>query len=380
MADVIAVLDLCRLAGSGAQGNAPLHSFSSTVLQFATPLKERSSPTVFIARGESGGFRFESRARDRDAGARGSIGWAHGIGQRGASFRGRFSRRRSKPWLARACRAGRALCLGGVAIFIVAYSAGLRRGGEIKASPETAVAKSKPPRDNESTSPPNEPVETVSSVPETPAAAALDTAADLPKKEPETPPAEASAPVPARPAITDTEKPKPKVVMVPTCNVAPVFSEHRKAVRSIAVRADGKVALTASADRTARAWEVATGKQIFEIKHPSEVLAAAISPDGRSAVTATKGLRNSNGHLRRWNMSTGEQIHGSPMPELHVGPIPAVAFLPDGRGLTGGEDGQLILWHFDTGRLIGTLGHQKGAIHRHTMAIFPHGRRGLDRR
>ena len=106
MADVIAVLDLCRLAGSGAKGNAPLHSFSSTVLQFATPLKERSSPTVFIARGESGGFRFEAGPEIEMPGLADRSGGLTESARRGASFRGRFSRRRSKPWLARACRAG----------------------------------------------------------------------------------------------------------------------------------------------------------------------------------------------------------------------------------------------------------------------------------
>jgi serine/threonine protein kinase len=368
MAEVIALLDSCREAAGGAQPRLSLDSFSSTVLEIATPSRARQNPTVFITRDESGGFEFETGpeievrgvsdrsdelTRSASATPLSELAGA-GVGPRHV-------------WLQRAGLAALGASAALVVFIVIRFSA-MRRGGELHSPPAAAVATSIPKAE--------ELIEIVSSGPETTTTPALDAAIVAPRKAPEPSPTEPALDVPARPDITAAGKPKPNVVKVPSFNVAPVFTAHQKAVKSIAVRGDGKVALTTSVDHTARLWEVATGKQIFEFKHPSEVMDAAITPDGRFAVTATKGLRNRNGTLRLWNLVNGKLIFGS-MRELHDGPIPAVAFLPGGRGLSGGEDGQVILWNFDLGRPIGPIGRQKGTIHRHAMAVFPHGHRAL---
>jgi WD40 repeat protein len=59
----------------------------------------------------------------------------------------------------------------------------------------------------------------------------------------------------------------------------------------------------------------------------------------------------------------------------HVGPINAVALFGDGRALSGGRDGRVVLWNLKNGRLVRVLGRQNGAIHSHAVAFFPHGLR-----
>ena len=61
----------------------------------------------------------------------------------------------------------------------------------------------------------------------------------------------------------------------------------------------------------------------------------------------------------------------------HSGTIQSVAFLPGDRALSGGEDGQVVIWNLDGGRAIGRLGSQTAVFRSHAMAVFPDGRRAL---
>jgi hypothetical protein len=59
-------------------------------------------------------------------------------------------------------------------------------------------------------------------------------------------------------------------------------------VWSAAFSPDGRQVVTASSDKTARLWEVASRKEIGVLKgHDERVFRAAFSPDGRQVVTAS---------------------------------------------------------------------------------------------
>jgi WD40 repeat protein/serine/threonine protein kinase len=98
---------------------------------------------------------------------------------------------------------------------------------------------------------------------------------------------------------------------------------HGGEVWALAFSPDGHRLVTASQDRTARLWDVATGHPLAgAMSHDGPVLAVGFCPDGKSLATA--GL---DGKLRRWNALTSSPL-GEPM-ALGV-PISSLAFSPDG--------------------------------------------------
>jgi WD40 repeat protein len=179
-----------------------------------------------------------------------------------------------------------------------------------------------------------------------------------------------------RPAAPDVAKPK-AVAKIPTYDVSPIFTKHKGVVNSVAVTGNGEIALSAGADHTARLWQVATGKQILELPvHASPILDVAITPDGLFALTVTRGKPNTNGNIRLWNLRTRQPVFTG-TGEPHTGPIVAVAFVPNGRALSGGHLGHAVLWNVRLGRPIGTLGSQKAIVRSHALAVFPLGQRAL---
>ncbi|MGO9467588.1 MAG: protein kinase domain-containing protein [Isosphaeraceae bacterium] len=172
-------------------------------------------------------------------------------------------------------------------------------------------------------------------------------------------------------------KPAPSLAStaaVPTYNSVSCFRGHKGAVGTVAVSSDGKVALSAGVDRYARLWNIRTGVEISSAKHPSDVLDAAISGDGRFAFTCTKGIpKKHGGAVRFWNMSLSMPKALLTADRAHAGPINAVALFHNGRALSGGRDGRLVLWDLTTGKRMGILGQQNGSIDSHAVAFFPRG-------
>ena len=72
---------------------------------------------------------------------------------------------------------------------------------------------------------------------------------------------------------------------------------------SAAFSPDGQRIVTASADKTARIWDAASGKPIGKPLrgHEDEVRGAAFSPDGKRIVTAS-----SDKTARIWDVATGK--------------------------------------------------------------------------
>jgi WD40 repeat protein len=101
---------------------------------------------------------------------------------------------------------------------------------------------------------------------------------------------------------------------------------------------DGKRIVTASADNTARIWDVATGNTIAVLKgHSGSVLSAAFSPDADKIVTASADKT-----ARVWNAEVGATVA---VLNGHSGPISSAVFSPDGdRILTASDDGTARIW------------------------------------
>jgi WD40 repeat protein/serine/threonine protein kinase len=125
-----------------------------------------------------------------------------------------------------------------------------------------------------------------------------------------------------------------------------VFTGHDDRVLSAAYSPDGKMAVSASTDKTLIIWDVATGKALQRLQgHKDWVWHAVFSADGKYVLSASQDKT-----LMIWDAATGQALHTL---EGHTDAVRAAAFSPDGKmALSGGQDGALILWDVATGQEI----------------------------
>jgi WD40 repeat protein len=115
-------------------------------------------------------------------------------------------------------------------------------------------------------------------------------------------------------------------------------------ITSVVFNPDGKKVLTASWDKTAKLWDVQTGKllQSFE-GHKGFVHSAVFSPDGSRVVTSSE-----DGTARVWRIDgqnkTSIALRG------HTGPVESAVFSADGsRIATSSADQTTRVWSFGRG-------------------------------
>jgi len=103
----------------------------------------------------------------------------------------------------------------------------------------------------------------------------------------------------------------------------------------------------------ARVWDAGTGQPLSPVvTHPSDLVHAEFSPDGRRVLTAT------NRAIWVWDASSGQlvfpQLRHPAVPLLPNGEsVTHAAFSPDGRLIaTGGGGGTAFVWDATSGRLI----------------------------
>ena len=123
---------------------------------------------------------------------------------------------------------------------------------------------------------------------------------------------------------------------------------HSDWVTACAVLPDGRRALSASADRTLKLWDLETGRSWPHSRATRVGDCLAVLPDGRRALSAS-----GDGTLKLWDLETGR-------PWPRSGPLgrgERLAVLPDGRrALSASADGTLKLWDLEPGR----PGHLEG--------------------
>jgi WD40 repeat protein len=146
--------------------------------------------------------------------------------------------------------------------------------------------------------------------------------------------------------------------------VAPPL-QHDEAVLSAAFSPNGAWAVTASADKTARIWDAATGAPIGKpLRHEDWVFCASFSREGARVATASADYT-----ARVWDAATGTPL-GKPL--QHDGVVVGAAFSPDGALVaTASDDGTAGVWDAASGAPIGKpLQHER---HVNTVAFSPNG-------
>lgn len=142
--------------------------------------------------------------------------------------------------------------------------------------------------------------------------------------------------------------------------------QHQAVVTAVAFSPDGKTALTASDDDTARLWLTATGAPIGQVlRHQAPVLAIAYSPDGTTLVTGSEDKS-----ARLWNAATGQPMRA---PLMHQKSVFAVAYTPDSKTIvTGSADGTARLWNAATCQPIGPPLQHRDFVR--AVAVSPNGK------
>lgn len=129
-----------------------------------------------------------------------------------------------------------------------------------------------------------------------------------------------------------------RVELVKLESEKPLVLRHAGAITSVTFSSDDRFAVTSSADRSARIWNVETGEAIGPpLEHRAQVAFAAVSPCNR--YVATCGNDNT---ARVWSASTGEPI----TPWLpHPGEVVHASFSADSKRLvTANHAGTACIW------------------------------------
>src|SRR5262249_52379478 len=130
------------------------------------------------------------------------------------------------------------------------------------------------------------------------------------------------------------------------------LKDHGDIVWSVAFSPDSKRLVSCGDDKTIRFWDVATGKQVRQIKHTDRVNKVALSPDGKllAFIDVTKHEWRGGGgaswhpdhRVRLWDADTGKELRQLVIPAKEVSPgirscLISLAFAPDGKSLVAGE-------------------------------------------
>jgi WD40 repeat protein len=144
------------------------------------------------------------------------------------------------------------------------------------------------------------------------------------------------------------------------------FLGHTGGIDRVALSPDGRLALSAAYDHTAKLWEVSSARELATFSgHERKVTFAAFAGDGRKAVTASE-----DGTVRTWDVPGRK-----PLLSLtgHEGRVWSAAYTPDGQFVfSGGADKTARLWNAANGQVVRTFTGHRGEIN--CVAVSPDGR------
>ncbi len=124
---------------------------------------------------------------------------------------------------------------------------------------------------------------------------------------------------------------------------------HSSFINHLVISPDGQTLFSASADKTIKLWNLATGKEIRTLTgHSSFINHLAISPDGQALVSASADKT-----IKLWDLATGKETNTL---TGHSSFVNYLTITPDGQTLVSASaDKTIKLWDLPTGKEILTL-------------------------
>lgn len=150
---------------------------------------------------------------------------------------------------------------------------------------------------------------------------------------------------------------------------------HTALIGRLAFSTDGRLLVSASADNTARLWNVETGQQLLSITLKERGAAVAFSPDGKHIAVATQPTYSTPPQpiVGLYDVQSGKLVRDFPRRKSNVSDL---AFSPDGRLLAISSENlssaQIDLWELSAQQPTRTLtDHEKDIT---SIAFSPDGR------
>ncbi len=120
---------------------------------------------------------------------------------------------------------------------------------------------------------------------------------------------------------------------------------HARVIYAVSASPDGRLFATGSSDQTVGLWDLVTGLNIAKLEgHTATVQALAFTPDGKTIASGAQ-----DGRIKFWNVHARlpTVTFGTHRVDLHPG-VSALTFSADGNLLvSGGALGTIILWDAD---------------------------------
>ena len=128
---------------------------------------------------------------------------------------------------------------------------------------------------------------------------------------------------------------------------------HTDEVLAVALSPDGRTALSASTDRTLTLWDLATRKKLRSFTgHGGDVSSVVFSSDGRFALAGVD-TRFGPGEMKLWDVATGKEVRNF---RGHEHPVYSVALSPDSRLALSGSADEMKLWDVASGTELRSFG------------------------
>ena len=115
---------------------------------------------------------------------------------------------------------------------------------------------------------------------------------------------------------------------------------HSNAITTVAISTDGQTVFSGSYDRTIKAWELATGQEMYTlVGHSNYIRSIAISGNGQTLISS-----DSKQQFKLWNLATGGAISTWEEYSEDVDGRTFVAISADGRILACGSGDTVTVW------------------------------------